>query len=94
MRGRVRRRISNETVKDVAFAVVEAESGSQYFASSARRVSYDLSLLWSTVRKILRSILKWHPYKISFVQQLNPAELEELLYFAAIFLSRIIVDNE
>ena len=45
-------------------------------------------------RKILRSILKWYPYKISFVQQLNPAGPEKLLNFSTNFLARIIIENE
>ena len=55
--GRGRKSIGNETV-EVTFSVIERESGSQYSASSIRAVSCDLSLLWSTVQKILRSILK------------------------------------
>ena len=65
MRGRVRKRISNEIV-EVAFDVVERESGSQCSASSARALLRELSLPWPTVQKILRSILMWSPYKISF----------------------------
>ena len=68
MRGR--EWISNETVEKVAFANFERESGSQYSDISARAVSHDLSLLWSTVRKILRSI---QVASITFVQQLSPA---------------------
>ena len=44
MRGKGRKRISNETVEKVALAVLEIKSGSQYSASSARTVSRDLSL--------------------------------------------------
>ena len=51
MRGRERKRISNETVEEVAFADFERESGSHYSASSARSVSHDLSLRWSTSAK-------------------------------------------
>ena len=36
MRGRGRKWISNETVQEVAFAVVRREFSSQYFASSSR----------------------------------------------------------
>ena len=43
MRGKGRKQISNETLEEVALAVVERESGSQYSASSARAVSHDLS---------------------------------------------------
>ena len=44
MQGRGRKQISNETVAEVAFDVVERESGSQCSASSARAVLRDLSL--------------------------------------------------
>ena len=66
-----RERISNETVEEVPFIVVESEPGSQCFASGARAVSHDLSFPWSTVRKILKSILKCYPHKISFLEQLT-----------------------
>ena len=42
-RGRGRKRISNKTVKEVVFAVVEKEFSSEYSASRARAVSRDLS---------------------------------------------------
>ena len=43
MRGRGKKRISNETLEEVSFAVVERESGSQYSASNGRPVSYTRS---------------------------------------------------
>ena len=67
MRGRGKKQISNETMEEVALDAVESESGSQRSATSARAVLRDLSLPWSTVRKILKSSLKWYPYNISFV---------------------------
>ena len=42
MRGR--EQISNESVEEVTFAVLERESGSQCSASNARALSHDLSL--------------------------------------------------
>ena len=56
---RGRKRISNETVEEMALAVVEREFGSQYSTSSARAMSCDLSLPWSTVRKILSGSKVW-----------------------------------
>ena len=70
MLGRLKKQISNETVEEVAFAMVERESDSQYSSSNAQAISHDLSLPWSVARKILRSVLKWYPYKINFVQEL------------------------
>ena len=52
MQARGRKRISNETMEEVAFDTVEREPGSQCSASSARAVLRDLSLPWSTLRKI------------------------------------------
>ena len=98
MRGRGRKRISNETVDEVAFAIVERESGSQNYASSTRAVSRDLSLPWSAVRKILSSILKWYPYKNHFRMELcatvKPNRSGKSYNFATSFLSGIIVHNE
>ena len=41
IQGRGRKRISNEAAEEVAFDVVERESGSQYSVSSAREVLCD-----------------------------------------------------
>ena len=44
MQGRGRPRISNETIEEVVFDIVERKSGSQYSPSSAQAVLHDLSL--------------------------------------------------
>ena len=90
MRGR--ERISNETVEKVPFSGFERESGFQYSAISAQAVSHDLSLPWSTVRKILRSI---QVVSISFVQQRSAAIFfKKRSKFCNKFLTRIIIGNE
>ncbi|GBM40408.1 hypothetical protein AVEN_122628-1 [Araneus ventricosus] len=58
LKGRWRKQLSSETAEEVVLAVVERASGSQYSSTSARAVSRDLSLPWSTVRKVLRYIVK------------------------------------
>lgn len=93
LQGRGRKRISQETAEEVALAVVDRASASQYSVTSARAVSRDLSLPWSTVRKILRAIIKWYPYKIHVVQALNPSDPEKRTDFARMFLARIAVDK-
>ncbi|GBL61795.1 hypothetical protein AVEN_273679-1 [Araneus ventricosus] len=45
LQGRGWKRLSNETAEEVALAVVERASGSQYSSRSARAMSRDLSLL-------------------------------------------------
>ena len=67
IRGRQRKRISNENIEDVTFTVVERESGSQYSASNARAVSRDFSpLVYSS--KDFEVTLNYYPYKISFLE--------------------------
>ena len=49
MRRRGKKRLLNETVEEMAFDLVERESGSQYSSSSSRVTLCDLSISWSTV---------------------------------------------
>lgn len=92
--GRGRKPVANETVADVTTAVVERASTSRYSSASARSVSRELAIPWSTVRKILRSILKWYPYKIHMVQMLQPQDHRTRYDFACRFLARMDVDDE
>ncbi|GBN13602.1 hypothetical protein AVEN_260752-1 [Araneus ventricosus] len=81
LQGRLRKRLSNETAEEVALAVVEIASGSQYSSTSARAVSRHLSLPWSTVQNVLRYIVKWYPYKIHVVQALKLWEPDKRTQF-------------
>ena len=56
-------------------------------------MSCKLGVPWSTVRKILRCILHWYPYKIQIVQQLKPHDPQQRLDFALQFLARMEVDG-
>ncbi|GBL83421.1 hypothetical protein AVEN_110719-1 [Araneus ventricosus] len=93
LQGRGRKRLSNESAEEVILAVIERASGSQYSSTCARTVSLHLSLPWFTVRKVLRSIVKWYPYKIQVVQELNSVNPDKYTEFARILLVRIAVDN-
>ncbi|GBN94550.1 hypothetical protein AVEN_106561-1 [Araneus ventricosus] len=86
------KRLSNESAEEVALVVVERVSVSQYSSTSARTLSRDLSLPWSRVRNILRSTVKWYPYKIQVVQTLN-ADPDKRIQFCRMFLARIAVYN-
>ncbi|KAJ4431073.1 hypothetical protein ANN_19666 [Periplaneta americana] len=57
--------------------------------TSALAVSRELSTPWSTVRKVLRYIFHWYPYKIQAVQQLKPHDPQQCLDFALLFLERM-----
>ncbi|GBO04107.1 hypothetical protein AVEN_203796-1 [Araneus ventricosus] len=81
LQGRWRKQLSNKTTEEVALAVVERASGSQYSWTSARAVSRDLFLPWSTVQNVLRYIVKWYPYKIHVVQALKPADPDKRTQF-------------
>lgn len=49
---------------------------------SSRRHSTELRLSNRTVRRILHTDLKFHPYKMAIVQQLNPGDYVQRLHFS------------
>ncbi|GBN97942.1 hypothetical protein AVEN_72147-1 [Araneus ventricosus] len=69
--GRGRKQIPSSSVEDVATAVVEASSQSPRGSVSVPVVSRVLDMMFSTVRKILRRILNFYPYKIKPVHLLQ-----------------------
>ncbi|KMQ82897.1 transposable element tc3 transposase [Lasius niger] len=91
--GRGRRPVSAAAVEDVATALQE-QTSSDAGISSARGMSRMLDMPISTVRKVLRNILRCYPYKITHVQQLLPADLKSRESFALQFLARMEVDKE
>ena len=48
---------------------------------------------WSTVRKILRCILHWCPYKIQIAQPLKSRDPQKRVGFGLQFLARMEVDG-
>lgn len=92
-RGRGRKPVSAAALEDVATALQE-QTISDAGISSARGISRMLDMPISTVRKVLRNILRCYPYKITHVQQLLPADLESRGSFALRFLARMEVDNK
>ena len=91
--GRGRRPIPVEVVDEVAVAVADRAAHASTSATSARAVARELSLPWSTVRKVLRCILHWYPYKIQIVHQLKPQDIPQRREFAHRFLARMEVDD-
>ena len=65
-----------------------------YSLFNAWAVLHDLSFTWSTVWKILRSIVKQHLYKIHFVQELHLADPEKHIHFASNLLASAAIDKE
>lgn len=92
-RGRGRKPISAEVVSEVATAVVEQSLTNDHGISSARSVSRQLGMSYSTVWKILRKIVKFYPYKISHNQTLLDTDIDRRLSFALTFLARVEVDD-
>ncbi|GBM66694.1 hypothetical protein AVEN_249517-1 [Araneus ventricosus] len=62
--GRGRKQIPSSSVEDVAISVVEASSQWPHYSVSVPVVSRVLDMPYSAVRKILRRILNFYPYKI------------------------------
>ena len=91
--GRGRRPIPMEVVDEVAVAVVDRAERVPNSAISARAASRELGVSWSTLRKILRCILHWCPYKIQIVLQLKSHDPQKRLDFAFQFVARMEVDD-
>ena len=82
-----------EVVDEVAVAVTNHAECVPNSATSARAVSHELGVPWSTVRKILRCIIHWYPFKIQIVQQLKHHDPQQCLDFALQFLAQSEVDD-
>lgn len=85
-------RIPSSSVEDVATAVVDASNQSPHGNVSVPVVSLVLDIPYSTVRKILRRILHFYPFKIKPVHQLQAGDSEVRKTFALQFLARMEVD--
>ncbi|GBM80073.1 hypothetical protein AVEN_227812-1 [Araneus ventricosus] len=79
--GRGRKTIVSTSVEDVATALQEASS-SGLGTCIARGISRTSNMPVSTVRKILRNILQYYPFKITNVQELVPVDLPKREAFA------------
>ncbi|GBM90741.1 hypothetical protein AVEN_164105-1 [Araneus ventricosus] len=79
---------SSTSVEDVATTVQEASSNA-LGTCSARRISRTLDMPVSTVPKILRNILQCYSFKITHVQELDPAELPKREAFTLQFLAQM-----
>ena len=87
--GRGHKPIRNEELHAVATAIEDPTAG----PSSARAISRQLDMPYSTVWKILRKLLKFYPYKISRTQQLLQGDAETRLHFSLTFLARMEVEE-
>ena len=86
---RGRRPIPIQVVGKVAVAVADRAECAPNSATSARTVSRELGTPWPTVRKILRCILHWYPYKIQIVQQLKPHDPHQCLDYSLQFMAQM-----
>lgn len=91
--GRGRKAVSQQQVEEVATAIVEQEMTNMQGTSSARAISRQTDIPYSTVWKILHRILKFYPYKICPVQELLPGDAATRIEFALRFLARMEVDD-
>ncbi|GBL72627.1 hypothetical protein AVEN_127885-1 [Araneus ventricosus] len=74
--GRGRKQIPSSSVQDMATAVVEANSLSPHGSVSVSVVCRVSDMPYSTLRKFLRRILNFYPYKIKPVHLLQNGDSE------------------
>ncbi|GFX07036.1 uncharacterized protein TNCV_1556391 [Trichonephila clavipes] len=90
--GRGRKSTRSDVIEDVATAIVVQSMDNVIGCSSARAVSRQLGVPYSTVWNVLRKVVHFFPYKIRHNQQLMANDREKRLTFALTFLARIEVD--
>ncbi|GFV36460.1 transposable element tc3 transposase [Trichonephila clavipes] len=86
--------VSADAIEKVALQVEEDKSSNVLTSTSVRRVAEAMDLPRSTVQQIMRSILRYYPYKLQFVQELLPHDFETRHLFSLQFLARLEVDRE
>ncbi|GBN37135.1 hypothetical protein AVEN_132367-1 [Araneus ventricosus] len=89
---RGRKQIPSSSIEDMATPLIEASSQSTHESVSVTVVSRVLDMKYFTVRKILRRILNFYPYKIKPVHLLQDEDSEVRATFALEFLARMVVD--
>ncbi|GFX04080.1 uncharacterized protein TNCV_3972291 [Trichonephila clavipes] len=92
--GRGRKSVSTEAIEKVALQVEEDKASNVQASTSVGRVAEALDVPRSTVQKIMRNILRYYLYKLQFVQELLPHDVESRHLFSLQFLARLEVDPE
>ncbi|GFW39675.1 uncharacterized protein TNCV_3188461 [Trichonephila clavipes] len=85
--GRGRKPVSAEAIEKVALQVEEDKASNVQASTSVRRVGEALDLPRSTVKKIIRNIFRYYPYKLKLVQELLPHDFETQHLFLLQFLA-------
>lgn len=85
--------VSEEVVSHVAATMVELQKQHASGSASTADVSTALQLPRSTVKKVLKSYLKWRPYRMHLLQHLYDKDMESRKEFANWFLQRHITGN-
>ncbi|GFU67715.1 uncharacterized protein TNCV_4327691 [Trichonephila clavipes] len=92
--GRGRKPVSTEAIERVALQVEEDKASDIQSNTSVLRVAEALDLPCSIVQKIMRTILRYYPYKFQLAQELLPHDFETRRLFSLQFLARLEVDPE
>ncbi|GFX26340.1 uncharacterized protein TNCV_949381 [Trichonephila clavipes] len=93
-RTRGKKPVSAEAIEKVALQVEEDKASNGLASTCVRRVEEALDLTRSTVQTIMLNILRYHPYKLQFVQELLPHDFETRHLFSLQFLAHLEVDPE
>ena len=91
--GRARRTNAPEIVEENIVAMDENVGRNVRTLSSARVVSQELNIPWSIVRKVLRTIVKWYPYKLHITHKRFPPDAEIRVDFALTFPAKVEVGD-
>lgn len=81
------------SVDEVAVVVAGHAAHASNSACSARAVSINLSLPWSTARNILHYVIQWYPFKIHSMHQLRLPRSSTITCLCSSFLAHMEVNG-
>ena len=84
-----RPRVSEEKIEEVKDAVSTIQGESSLGIASTAQVSNRIEMPKSTVKKVLKEYLNWHPYRLQLLQQLKDTDFQKRLNFSSCFLNKL-----
>ena len=77
-----RPQIQEAIVDNVKQTILTLQSNNPLGISSTSQIAQAVNMPRSTVHKVIRTLLNWHPYRLRFLQELKDVDFEQRRQFA------------
>ena len=89
-----RPKTAEDVAMEVSLAMANDAEHNPHGESSVRAVAKSTGVAQATVWRLLRKVLKFHPYRIQCMHELKPGDPERRLAFAEDYLTRVELNPE